>query len=182
MRFIVKLLILMSFLVVYSPTYANDFASLNGFQQNEAYAGAYLSFKFGAGSKRIKKNRIKYGIAAGLRRQSFSFSGISSFNNHLDIYNYHDNSLFEQSKLREVRVFDTAFDREGFKSVNFANIPVYKRNQYGELEFVKLGLDDTDTNGSSPWKTAFKWGAIVMGGILLGIITLAIIIDDEDFG
>jgi hypothetical protein len=54
-------------------------------------------------------------------------------------------SRFLKPRLKELRVFDTAFDDQGFKSVNFANVPVFARNQNGELEFVKFGLDDEET-------------------------------------
>jgi hypothetical protein len=44
-----------SLLSMYSHASANDFNNINGLQQNEVYAGAYLTFKFGAATKSLKK-------------------------------------------------------------------------------------------------------------------------------
>lgn len=167
-----KLFTLCSLLVVCMPVRANDFHHLNGFQQNEAYAGAYLTFKFGSNARQSSKNNFKYGLSAGVRQQSFDFYGTTPINTHNNMYNFQANSLFEHSKIRQVRIFDTTFDGDGFKKINFANIPVYQRNQYGELEFIKFGFDGGDDDGASPWRI-IKWIAIV-GGI--AVVTIAAVL------
>lgn len=173
MKFTIKLLVLLAFLIVYSPVSANDLNNLHGFQQNEAYAGAYLTFKFGGNLKKAEKNRLKYGFSVGLRWQNFSFSGIQEFSLPNEFNRLSTNSLFTKPRLRELRVFDTSFDSAGFKSVNFANVPVFKRGKNGEIEFIKLGLDENEKDGVEPG-TILKWGLIIWGGILvLGAIAFA---------
>ena len=177
MYFILKLLILTSFLAVYSPANANDFSNL---RQNEAYAGAYFTFKFGGDSKSAKNNRFRYGLAGGLRRSSFGFNGRPNFSNAADTLFPYSQSVFSQRQFKEVRILDTAFDSLGFKHINFANIPVYKRNKFGKLEFIKFGFEE-EKSGTNAWKI-LKWVAIVGGGLVLaGFITLTLILTEDDF-
>jgi hypothetical protein len=74
---------------------------------------------------------------------------------------------------KEIRIFDTAFSYKGFSHLSLANIPVYKRNKYGELEFIKFGFDEDVKDGVSPG-TIVLWilgGAAVL--VLVGAIAFA---------
>jgi hypothetical protein len=179
---IIKLLVLLSFTAVYSPVHANDYYHLNNIQQGEAYAGAYLSFKFGNNSRTQNKQKLRYGLSAGLRQQNLSLTGNPSFNIQDRFFYSRNNSLFAQSHIREIRVFDTNFDSEGFKSLNFANVPMYKRGVNGELEFIRLGLDgDEEGEGRSTGSKVALWTL----GILAGAAVLLLVVpclDNEEEG
>jgi len=153
---------------VYSPANANDFSNFSNLRQNEAYAGAYFTFKFGGDSKNAKNNRFQYGLAGGLRRSSFDFNGRPNFSNAADTLFPYSQSVFSQRQFKEVRIFDTAFDASGFDKFSLANIPVYKRNQYGELEFLKFGLDENDSSDGIVKKS----GRILL--ISAGVIVLVL--------
>ena len=179
---IIKLLILVSFLSAYIPVHANDYNHLNNIQENEVYAGAYLNFKFGQNSKSTNHQKLRYGLSAGLRQQSFSFTGKPSFNTQSQFFYSRNNSLFAQPYLKEINVFNTSFTKNGFNSLNFANIPIYKRSANGDLEFIRFGLDDSEEGkGRSTGSKVAIWTL----GILAGAAVLLLIVpclDSEEEG
>jgi len=174
--YLIKFVAIVAFLVLYQPSVtAQQFnQSSNIFDQNNrpaAYAGVYFSLKFGERTKGRTRSNLKYGFTAGLKRQSFDLLGTAQYDSHQNLY-----SLFPYNDVpltKEIRIFDTAFNDEGFSYLSLANIPVYKRNKYGELEFIKFGFDEDGKDGVSPG-TIVLWilgGAAVL--VLVGAIAFA---------